>query len=78
MINTDILELKLEEGVIRFTFRKKDGSVRTALGTRNLSLIPKEDAPKNPFEGDRALTYWDLEARNYRAVSWNSEVEIVG
>ena len=33
----------LDENVTRFQFKKLDGSIRNALGTRNELLIPKEE-----------------------------------
>jgi len=35
------IEKKLSEGVAKFTYLKKDGSVRTAFGTLNPKMIPK-------------------------------------
>ena len=36
----------LNQGVVRFSFFKKDGSIREAIGTTNLLLIPTEKHPK--------------------------------
>ena len=68
-MTTQELRAKLETGVARFTFRKKDGSIRDALGTRNLLLIPKHEMPKHLFDQTSAMVYWDLEAKGYRSVS---------
>lgn len=68
-MTTQELRAKLEAGVERFSFRKKDGSIRNALGTRNLILIPKDQMPKHLFDQTSAMVYWDLEAKGYRSVS---------
>ena len=43
----------LDQNVARFQFKKLDGSIRNALGTRNELLIPKEDGVKRNFESIR-------------------------
>ena len=65
----------LSNGFARFTFYKKDGTNRTALGTRSSVLIPTDKLPKCPqenHEGDKctkAITYFDLDRREWRSFS---------
>lgn len=75
-MTVNALESKLETGVVRFYFTKKDGSTRSALGTRNLDLIPRGDLPSHLYNITSAMVYWDLEACAYRSVSRSAEVEI--
>lgn len=68
----------LDEQVTRFQFRKKDGSLRTALGTRSEILIPKIDAPR--FLDDvspKSVVFWDLEERAFRSFSKEAEVSVL-
>lgn len=68
----------LDEQVTRFQFRKKDGSIRRALGTRNEILIPKIDAPR--FLDDvstKSVVFWDLEERAFRSFSKEAEVSVM-
>lgn len=68
----------LDEQVTRFQFRKKDGSIRRALGTRNEILIPKIDAPR--FLDDvspKSVVFWDLEERAFRSFSKEAEVAVM-
>ena len=64
----------LANGFARFTYYKKDGSTRTALGTRSSSLIPLDKVP-NTYNTDeikdtaKAIPYFDLDKREWRSFS---------
>ena len=65
----------LSNGFARFTYYKKDGTTRTALGTRSPSLIPVDKAPKCPQTNDewddtaKAIPYFDLDKNEWRSFS---------
>ena len=65
----------LSNGFARFTYYKKDGTTRTALGTRSPSLIPVDKAPKCPQDNDewddtaKAIPYFDLDKNEWRSFS---------
>lgn len=65
----------LSNGFARFTYYKKDGTTRTALGTRSSVLIPTDKLPKCPQDNDewrektKAITYFDLEKNEWRSFS---------
>ena len=65
----------LSNGFARFTYYKKDGSTRTALGTRSPSLIPTDKLPKCPKDNDeweeraKSIPYFDLEKNEWRSFS---------
>ena len=68
----------LDENVTRFQFKKLDGSIRNALGTRNELLIPKEEEIKFIDDiSDKSVVYFDLEARAFRSFSKNAEVSVI-
>lgn len=68
----------LDEQVTRFQFRKKNGSLRTALGTRNEILIPKIDAPRLLDDiSTKSVVFWDLEERAFRSFSKEAEVAVL-
>ena len=68
----------LDEQVTRFQFRKKDGSIRRALGTRNEILIPKIDAPRLLDDvSTKSVVFWDLEERAFRSFSKETEVAVL-
>ena len=63
----------LSKGFARFTYRKNDGTTRTALGTRSPSLIPVDKIPICPqdndewVERDKAIPYFDLDKNEWRS-----------
>ena len=65
----------ISNGLARFTYRKIDGSTRTALGTRALSLIPVDKIPKGDMsdgaatweENVKAIPYFDLDVNEWRS-----------
>lgn len=75
--DTGALREILNSGVARFNFKKKDGSIRNALGTRNVDLIPREDAPTQIYDLTRkAVVFWDLELGEFRSLSEGTEVGV--
>lgn len=68
----------LDENVARFQFRKMDGSIRNALGTRNEVLIPKEECIKYIDDiSPKSVVFWDLEEKAFRSFSKQAEVSII-
>ena len=63
----------LSNGFARFTYYKKDGTTRTALGTRTPSLIPVDKLPKCPQNNeewekrDKTIPYFDLDKNEWRS-----------
>lgn len=65
----------LSNGFARFTYYKKDGTARTALGTRSSVLIPIDKMPKGDMSDGAALRerdcltipYFDLEKNEWRS-----------
>lgn len=63
----------LDQGVVRFTFRKKDGSTRNALGTRNTDLIPRDEEVRDVEDiSEKSIVYWDLESKGYRSLRYHA------
>lgn len=67
----------LSNGFARFTYYKKDGTTRTALGTRSLSLVPTDKLPKGDMsdgaatqeDSAKAIPYFDLDKNEWRSFS---------
>lgn len=59
----------LKEGTFQFQYTKKDGSVRTATGTRNPGLLKHYEATPNGngSEKDGVITYYDIDAKGWRS-----------
>lgn len=65
----------MSNGFARFTYIKKDGTFRTALGTRSSVLIPTDKLPQCPQDNEeweeraKAIPYFDLDKREWRSFS---------
>ena len=89
-ILTTRLKKELHEGVVTFTFKKKDGSERIAVGTTKIELVPEEFRPKEKEvkeikEGEEPVeqkvsvvqTYFDMEKNAWRSLQKEKLVSIV-
>ena len=67
-----LLQSKMMEQAVKFQFKKKDGSIRDALGTLKRALMKQEDGslwePKGEGkpEPDTVIRYFDLEKGMWR------------
>ena len=71
----------LNNGVIRFSFWKKDGSIREAIGTTDLLVIPKDKRPEgvaNKYTPNfSAICFFDLEKSEWRSFNIASFIGFV-
>lgn len=66
----DALRNALAKGVVKFTFFKKDGSIREAYGTRNLAVASTRlggVSIHKPYGKPNPNCYYDLEKQAWRA-----------
>ena len=73
------MRLWLAHGVIEFTYRKQDGSTRTARGTNCTTTIPPSKAPTGTQQqlidaglaqpNYHSIAYYDLDKEDWRAFS---------
>lgn len=67
-----LLEQKMMEGAMTFQYRKKDGTIRNAVGTLSRRLMKQEDGtlwePKGETKPDvpQWFKYFDLDAKSWR------------
>jgi len=73
-INHTELREKLQNGAVKFYFRKVGGALRIALGTLDLNRIPNQNHPKGGKISDKQVAYFDLEKGAWRSVSNSQEV----
>lgn len=74
-VEPETLRRKLREGVVQFAFKKVDGTLRTAVGTTNMSTIPSESHPRGVRESSpNVVVFWDIEKREWRSVSIRQEI----
>ena len=70
------LVMRLKAGRTSFSFVKKDGTVRNAIGTTDLGLIPSDFHPKGYGSSDKVITFFDLEKTSWRSVSKTSRISL--
>jgi hypothetical protein len=81
-IEAEDLRTKLHEGVVQFSFKKKDGSIREAVGTTLMSSIPEDIRPVEKGESREytpnpdQIRYFDLEKAGWRSIGAAQEIWI--
>lgn len=62
------LKRLLRQGVVEFTYKKLDGSLRKAKGTLKPSLLPETDTndDRRKNTNDDCIVYFDLSRNDYR------------
>lgn len=80
MKSVEILKEGLRNGVVVFSYKKKDGSIRVAKGTTNLHFIET----KYSFKGGSSYpkrcgytSYWDLDKNAWRCFDEKHLEEII-
>lgn len=79
-----LLESEMLKRAVKFQFRKKDNSIRDAIGTRKRELMVKEDGKvwepvgaQKP-ECPTTLGFWDLEKKAWRCLIVSNLVAVEG
>ena len=72
---TSDLRTALNEGVVLFTFVKKDGTLRHARGTTCPDLIPVDNMPLNKRSPEQqaafqrqTITFYDIDKKGWRSM----------
>ena len=65
----DQINKNLHEGIVEFTYKKKDGSTRNARGTLVEDLLPEtsKDDTRKTTNHDTCVYYYDLDSDGWRA-----------
>ena len=78
---TNALLSLLNKGIVRFTYRKVDGTIREAVGTRNLDMARTalDIYIPNPVSGrNNPTAYYDLEKEDWRSFKAENVISING
>lgn len=87
MVDREQFEDMLHRGVVEFSFTKKDGTHRPAMGTLHRKYLPappadpdelaKVKAKAEEFKANNpgSVKYWDIEADGFRTVTLEALVE---
>lgn len=61
-----VLKRKMRRGVVTFTYKKVDGTVRTACGTLKADMLPQTlGTGKKPSH--EVLVYFDIDRKSWRS-----------
>ena len=60
------LRVKMNTGIVKFYFKKIDGSVREAYGTLSSRVIPSAAGTDNRKKNDTVQCYYDTEKESWR------------
>lgn len=70
---------QLKNRVVRFEFRKKDGSIRESLGTRRVDLMPAaENKERSGPERTGVVCFYDFTVNGWRSFRDTTEVRVIG
>lgn len=78
------LKTLLNEGIVEFTFKKVNGEIRKARGSRNTSVLmataeagfTEADMPKSSTENTSACAFWDIDKQAWRSARYDSVISI--
>ena len=62
------LKQALRKGVVEFSYRKLDGTIRKAVGTLSSALVPQTNGGSNTHADYQ--TYYDIEKNSWRRYSY--------
>lgn len=60
------LKAQMMKGIVRFYFRKVDGTIREAYGTLRTDLMPEIKGEDSRRKNDTVQTYFDTERQEFR------------
>ena len=73
------LKSQMRNGIVEFSYIKKDGSTRVAKGTLNFDIMGEENQPKNGIDYNSYNTtrYFDVNSNGWRSFKNDNFIEIV-
>ena len=75
----DNLKSQMRNGVVEFSYTKKDGSTRVAKGTLNFDIMGEENQPKTGigYNSHTTTRYFDVISNGWRSFKNDNFTEIV-
>ena len=71
------LKAKMAKGIVRFYFRKVDGSIREAYGTLRSDLMPEIKGDDTRKKNDTVQAYYDTEKQSFRCFKLANLVQVL-
>ena len=81
-MNTETIEnlkSQMRNGVVEFSYTKKDGSERLAKGTLNFEIIGEENQPKTgvDYDSNNTTRYFDVNSNGWRSFKNENFIKIM-
>ena len=71
------LKAKMAKGIVRFYFRKVDGTIREAYGTLRADLMPEIKGDDTRRKNDTTQVYFDTEKQAFRCFKLANLVSVL-
>lgn len=73
------LKKQMRNGVVEFSYKKKDGSTRLAKGTLNFDVMGEENQPKTgvDYDSNDTTRYFDVDSNGWRSFKNDNFIEII-
>lgn len=81
-MNTETIEnlkSQMRNGVVEFSYTKKDGSERLAKGTLNFEIMGEENQPKAgvDYDSNNTTRYFDVNSNGWRSFKNENFIKIM-
>ena len=81
-MNTETIEnlkSQMRNGVVEFSYTKKDGSERLANGTLNFEIMGEENQPKTgvDYDSNNTTRYFDVNSNGWRSFKNENFIKIM-
>lgn len=79
MERKEIKERLHSENPVKFSYKKKNGEVRTATGTLNVNVMGEENAPSGKLDSynEDTIRYYDLNSNGWRSFLVENFIEFL-
>jgi len=79
MERKEIKERLHSENPVKFSYKKKNGEIRTATGTLNVNVMGEENAPSGKLESynEDTIRYYDLNSEGWRSFLVENFIEFL-
>lgn len=79
MERKEIKERLHSENPVKFSYKKKNGEIRTATGTLNVNVMGEENAPSGKLDSynEDTIRYYDLNSNGWRSFLVENFIEFL-
>jgi len=79
MEHKEIKERLHSENPVKFSYKKKNGEIRTATGTLNVDVMGEENAPSGKLDSynEDTIRYYDLNSEGWRSFLVENFIEFL-